>query len=141
VEILKSTTSHDLVLVFAGNTSFPTSSTLLKSHPILFYIIPYHPLFSPPWPPAWRCITSHVHSGSTNPSSRLAASDYALLLPSFPTLLFLSISRPSSDQKLVPQNPFPLSTITRIHLHPRPRFVLLSNYHYYIPSYPLTTLL
>jgi len=51
-----------------------------------------------------------VHYGSTNLSSPLAASDYALLLPSFPPppppppLLFLSISRASSDQKVVPEN-------------------------------------
>lgn len=107
---------------FTSTTSFPTFFTLINSLiSFPFYIITaLLSSNSPPWE-AWRCISSHVDSGSTNHPSRLAASAYALLLPSWPTqtllVSLLSISRASSDLKVDPENSVPLKTKTReIHL-------------------------
>ena len=131
----KSTAPHHLVLVFAGTTSFPTLWLLVLSvhlshipHPLYNHWLPNHPYHRHhTWEAAWRFTSWHVDSGiiMNPPSPSPAASAYALSLPSFltPILLFpLSISRPSSAPKAVPENSSLLLMTTwlrKIRLSPR----------------------
>ena len=89
-----------------NTASYPTFLSTL-------YIITGHSLSSSPSPcEAWRCISWHVDFGSTNPFSRLVASVYALLLPSWPAqiiVLPLSISRASFDPIVVLESLPPLT--------------------------------